>query len=120
MAKRGVCAECGYQFGLRPDGEYVDDACPACERAESLLFLDSHGGLWRTCWPDHEDAVAFGPRGTARQIAIEGCGHGPTLEARGIGRVIDPPEDGEWYTFALVERQPVPTLPPGGGVIVGS
>lgn len=47
--------------------------------AERIVFLDSHGGVWTSCGADEAGACAFGPRGCARQVALEDVADGELI-----------------------------------------
>jgi hypothetical protein len=53
-------------FNVTEIATVVDYSNP--DQAEfRAVFYDSHGSPWVTCSPDHPEAKAFGPTGTARR-----------------------------------------------------
>lgn len=57
---------------------------------DEQTFVDSWGGFWRVCLASAPDAEAFGPRGTARRIVVDGARSLAEAESQGIPLRADP------------------------------
>jgi len=61
------------------------------------LFFDTWGGLWEVVPPSHPDAVAFGPKGTAREL------RGAAYRLFRAAGAVDRDRDGDGWDYVKVK-----------------